>query len=59
MEENSKKDLISQPICPFSTLVCKRKRCALWDENWNECGLLSISEAIERLVDVLIDRGKK
>lgn len=59
MDKNIEKQLESQVICPFLAAICKRKHCALWDENWNECGILSISEAVERLVDVMIDRGKK
>jgi hypothetical protein len=48
-----------QEICPLMKEPCKRKECAIWDENWNECGILSISEGMERLVDVLIESSKK
>ena len=46
------------PYCPFRgpNASCARRDCAVWDENWNECGILSISEALERLVDVMIDK---
>ncbi len=59
MDKDTEIQLKSQVFCPFLSGFCKRKKCALWDENWNECGILSVSEAVERLVDVLIDRGKK
>ena len=47
-----------KPYCPFrgANEPCARRKCAIWDENWNECGILSISEALERLVDVMIDK---
>ena len=48
------------PYCPFRGAnvleQCVGIDCAIWDENWNECGILSISEALERLVDVMIDK---